>query len=476
TIAAFVVAFERRGRQRVLVLAVVGGCGLGALRLLSVMPVASPAIPSKPAMATVEGSVARVDGRAVLLRQAAMVPERGMWLALERPVRITMPSTGTASYGDTVRVRCWFIPSDRPGDRITRAGRCIARSVGDLRVLATGGGSMTMRAILRFRDRLTAVVDATLPEPAASIVAGVLFGVDGRLPEDTIAAFRNTGTIHVLVVSGWQMTLIGSRFRRTLTTIGMPRQTAILLAGFLLFGFTAMVGFSPPAVRGALTVAAFLAVDALGRVSNPLRVLLLVGTGMVAVSPHVLLFDLGFQLSFAAMAGLLLVSPMIERVIADRFDRMAMLHRIAMSHIGAMLAPWGRELRSLLAASVAAAIATAPFLLHIFGTVALLAPLVNIPVLLILPILMGIGAIAAGIGVLSTMLALPFAWAATTLANAMVRTVEWASALSWAPTIAYRFDAWFLVGMATIIVAVVAVWYRRRGGSILSPFAAMRDA
>lgn len=397
-----------------------------------------------------------------------------------RPVRVTLPTTADApAYGDTVRVRCLFRQPEHLRDRLTVSGTCAVFRPGDLRVLARGGGSPTIRAILRFHRALVARVDQLLPEPTAGIVAGMVLGVRRSLDGDLLDAFRRTGVIHILVVSGFHMTFIGLRFRRWLLKLGiLPRSTTAWVALAILALYVVMVGLQPSAVRGALVVVAILAADLLGRVGNPVRALLLIATAMVAVHPHTLGFDLGFQLSFAAAAALILLAPILDAWLRSAWRRAVgwlpkspRVPEIVMTHIGWMRA-WGEELRDLLAASIAASLATAPLLMGAFGTIAPISPLVNIPVLLLVPLLMGFGVGLIIAAFVVPPFAIAIAWALGVLVSALTAIVRWSQHLPGAGTLIGQADWWFVLSLEVLLAIAVLIWYRRRRISILSPFLA----
>lgn len=395
-----------------------------------------------------------------------------------RPVRVTLPTTADApTYGDTIRVRCLFRQPEHLRDRLTVSGTCAAFRPGDLRVLGRGGGSPTIRAILRIHRALVARVDQLLPEPAAGIVAGMVLGVRRSLDGDLLDAFRRTGVIHILVVSGFHMTFIGLRFRRWLLKLGiLPRSTTAWVALAILAMYVVMVGLQPSAVRGALVVVAILAADLLGRVGNPVRALLLIATAMVAVHPHTLGFDLGFQLSFVAAAALILLAPILDAWLRAAWRRAVgwlpkspYVPEIVMTRIGWMRA-WGEELRDLLAASIAASLATTPLILGAFGTIVPISPLVNIPVLLLVPFLMGFG-----VGLIIAAFVVPpfattIAWALGVLVSALTSIVRWSQHLPGAGTMVGQADWWFVLSLEVLLAIAVLTWYRRRHLPILSPF------
>ncbi|MDO8599523.1 MAG: ComEC/Rec2 family competence protein, partial [bacterium] len=303
-----------------------------------------------------------------------------------------------------------------------------------------------------FHANLVARMRQHLVEPAAGIAAGMVLGVRRAVSDDLEEAFRKSGTIHILVVSGWHMTYIADLIRRLLRSIGIPRRIAARFCILAIVAFTFMVGLSASAVRGALMAIALIGVGLFGRVGNPIRILLLVASAMVALHPHILGFDLGFQLTVAATVAILLIPPIVERWLPCR-------------------RPLLRELRDLIAASVGASFATAPLLASAFGTVAVLGPLVGIPILPTVVAVMVLGILLLVASALAPIVVPPIAWALAALTSAIGWVVERSAAIPWAQLPIIRLHGWFIAGVYVLALLAVLRWYRRHGIPMLSPFA-----
>jgi competence protein ComEC len=280
----------------------------------------------------------------------------------------------------------------------------------------------------------------------------MVLGIPHAVSTDLEDAFRRSGTIHILVVSGWHMSYIADRIRRAFLSISIPRNVALRTAIACVIAFTLLVGLTAPAVRGALVAIALAFIGLVGRVANPLRILLLVATAMVAVHPHILGFDLAFQLTVAATAAIILGQPIAERLLPCR-------------------SPFLREFRDLITASIAASLVTAPLIASAFGAVALLGPFIGIIVLPLSAAVIPTGAIFLAVSAALPFAAPPIAWALSAFSDAIVQSVEWTASLPWAQLPAPRFDGWFIAGVYLLILAAVLQWYRRHGIPILSPFA-----
>jgi len=151
-----------------------------------------------------------------------------------------------------------------------------------------------------------------LPEPQASLADGMLLGREGVLPQDIIGAFRNTSTIHILVLSGYNITIVGNAL---LAFFGffLPQVFAWSVSIFGILAFTLMTGAEPAAVRAAIMALIGLLALRTGRKALPALSLLWAAFFMILINPMYLRFDRGFQLSFMATLGLILLSGFFQK-------------------------------------------------------------------------------------------------------------------------------------------------------------------
>ncbi|NLV74538.1 MAG: DNA internalization-related competence protein ComEC/Rec2 [Chloroflexi bacterium] len=239
-------------------------------------------------------------------------------------------------------------------------------------------GSAVTARLMAFNHRLRAIIERILPQPEAGLLQGVLLGVSDGMTAETQASFRRSGLTHILVVSGFNISIL-MQLILSLAQRAVRRQLALLaaLGGIILFGMLA--GFSAPVVRawlmGALTILAILT----GRRAHALTSLAVASLIMTAVNP-LELWSVSFQLSFVATLSLILIQPLFQ----------CLLQRLP----GRAIALVGE----LLGATLAAQLLTLPIIWHYFGELSLVALLTNLLVLpLQTPILAG-GAAATALG------------------------------------------------------------------------------
>ncbi len=172
------------------------------------------------------------------------------------------------------------------------------------------GGNPLLRGIYTLREGGIKQIYRIFPDPEASLLAGILFGDDNGLPADLQQAYRNTGTAHIIAISGFNITILASFllsiFRRLL---GPRRGSMAAILGILLY--TILVGASPSVLRAAIMGVLAIFARQLGRRQNGLNTLLATAGVMALANPHTL-WDAGFQLSFGASLGLILYAQPFE--------------------------------------------------------------------------------------------------------------------------------------------------------------------
>jgi competence protein ComEC len=168
-----------------------------------------------------------------------------------------------------------------------------------------------MSVLYSFRQHALDVVYRIFPDPEASLLAGILLGEQSGIPSQVQDAFRLTGTSHVIVISGFNIAIIAGLFTYLFTRFLGRRWGAIVSALGIIF-YTLMVGANPAVVRAAILGMLTLLALQVGRRQVGLNSLVFIAALMVLVTPTVL-WDVSFQLSFAATLGIMLYAePLIN--------------------------------------------------------------------------------------------------------------------------------------------------------------------
>lgn len=279
-----------------------------------------------------------------------------------------------------------------------------------------------------FLDALQRVV----PEPSAGLGAGLLLGEKQALGDEREEIFRETGIIHIVVLSGYNVALVVLFVTTILGSFCSTRlQTILGIAAIVLFAL--LVGPSPTVVRASIMASLILIAAATGETYAVLRGLVFAGMVMVGINPYLLAFDTGFQLSFVATAGLILIAPLLVPYLT--------------------FIPSFASMREYVAATLATQIAVLPILLYQIGQLSLVAVVVNVLVLpLVAPAMLATALAGAGAMVENT-LGLLLGSGADLILLLIISIAEWFGALPFAAVAVPPFSFW------CVPVVYVAIGY-----------------
>ncbi len=257
-----------------------------------------------------------------------------------------------------------------------------------------------------WREKLALNYKRLLPEPESSLVAGIVLGEKSRLPEKFHEALINTGTIHVVVASGYNVMVVGSMILAGLLYL-VERKWATIgaVVGMLAYGL--MAGADPPVVRAVIMGGIIFVGQALGRSSKALWSLGLAAWVMLMVDP-LLVESVSFQLSVMASVGLFWLEPKLRRWFDER-------------EIG------GWVLRTELLPTLAAQVMTVPIILYHFGRVSWISPVVNVLILPFIPVIMAWGGVMLLLSLVWSPLGMVVGWLVYSLAHLVVVMVKFFS-------------------------------------------------
>lgn len=253
------------------------------------------------------------------------------------------------------------------------------------------------------RERVSEAFSAFLPPTSSSLLLGIVFGVKEGLPEDFEIHLQTTGVFHVIAASGMNVSML-SGFLMALSSRFFRRQVALVLCILSIAFYTILAGLEPSIIRASIMATIAFSALFLGRQATALWSLTLTALVMLLADPF-LLSDIGFQLSFAATMGILLIKPHLS------------WKKKASSQQGNESLPVLALLSEDVGSTISAQIATIPIMLFYFHQYGLLSILVNALVLWTIPPLMVIGSLSAAVALaipsvagLLSLIGLPFLW------------------------------------------------------------------
>lgn len=290
-----------------------------------------------------------------------------------------------------------------------------------------------------FNHYLQGLINQLYSEPHASLMNGLLLGVK-NLPKELEEAFKITGTIHVVVVSGYNISLVGGFFLRLSGLL--KRQQAILLTLTAIVLYTLLVGPNPPVVRSALMASVSYLGVWLGRQRLALFSLLMAAGLMVALNPAII-SSISFQLSFLATLGIL--------VFADKFN-------LYLKNIP-------QPFKESLTVTLAAQIMVLPVIFYNFGTISLISPLVNTLVLWTIPLATVLGFISLLLGLIFFPLGVLFAWIAWAPMSIFIFIVNLGADIPLAQLNLGRNDWLMVIGWYLLVVSLF-IYFKSKAGEV----------
>ncbi len=319
-------------------------------------------------------------------------------------------------------------------------------SFANVLVIEQDKGNFILAKLFSIKEKLKEGIQKSIEEPAASLGQGLLLGEKQGLGERLEEDFRRTGIVHIVVLSGYNVMLVVT-FVIFLLSFVLPQRFRLLFGLVAIVWFALMVGLSATVVRASIMAALLLIAQSLRRTYDVLRALLLAGFVMVIINPYLLIYDVGFQLSFMATLGLILALPYIDS--SEKKGILSHLH----SYIGA---------------TVATQIAVLPLLLFHIGQVSLVAVIVNVLVLPMVPIAMLFTFLVGVFTPFSILANILFGTIATFSLEYIIFIATWWGSLSFAAIEVTAIHP-TLVAILYILIVTAYIYLRRANNDEIKP-------
>ena len=282
------------------------------------------------------------------------------------------------------------------------------------------------------RDQFATRVREGIKEPESSLGIGFLVGQRSTLPEEFDQALRVAGLTHIIVASGYNLTVLLRLSKRLFEKIS--KYLTALSSGILIVGFIFVTGLSPSMSRAGLVAGLSLLAWYYGRKFNPFVLISFVAGVSVAINPMYIWGDVGWYLSFAAFMGVMIVSPLLNNYF------------------------FGSEkpkfFRQIIFETISALIMTIPIVLLIFqqySTYALIANILVVPFISIVMLLVFITGIIPLFGVIAQ---IPLDY--------MTGVVAWINRLPNASGEAHT-NAWFVIAWYILVfIGAYYIWRKTR--------------
>lgn len=310
-----------------------------------------------------------------------------------------------------------------------------------IRIIGHRSPSWPRSWLMAGRSAAGRALDRALPQPEAALARGIVLGDRAAIPDTLTDDFNRSGTSHLIAISGFNITLVAALVVGPLVPV-LGRRPASVVALCTIAVYALFVGVSPSVARALVMGVLVIGAGISGRPGTPMLTLCIAAALMSAQDPRVL-NDVGFQLSFGATAGLMLLATPL---------------RAAGERLASALPPLvqGGVLFTLegFSTTLAATAGALPVMLHAFGRLSLVSPLANAAAVPLFPLVILTSSFAALLAALFPPLA-PIVGAVAWVPLAVTITIAHAAAHLPAASVALPQPDGYAI--ATLYIAVLAV-------------------
>lgn len=179
------------------------------------------------------------------------------------------------------------------------------RKDGEIQVLESGCGNPIQAASINFKNKLSRIFDVNLSGIEAGLMQALILGDRYDIPRYIMDLFVQTGTAHILAISGFNVGIVAALIFLVLRILPIGRKAQYIITILLLIGYAFLTGLKPPVVRATIMAVVFLASFLIEREVEPLNSLALAAL-IILIGNPLNLFDIGFQLSFISVLAIVL--------------------------------------------------------------------------------------------------------------------------------------------------------------------------
>ncbi len=295
--------------------------------------------------------------------------------------------------------------------------------------------SSLKRFLISAKNKLKTSLNTIMPMPQSGFLEALLFGDENNISNEWKDKLNFTGTRHIAAVSGMNITILCFLLSDFLLSLGFWKNQSFYISVILISFYILMIGAPASAVRAGIMAIAFLTAQHFGRISTGSRIIVLSATIMLIFNPLLLVFDVGFQLSFLAIMGLIYLQP----ILLNLFKKI----------------PDVFQLRYNLSGTLAAQIFTLPILIYNFGQISTISLLANILILPLLPAITILGFIFSITGMVWELLGQFLSWPAWFMLAYLIKIIDWFSKISWANLIFQNVNIFFLFFCYFVLALII---------------------
>lgn len=315
----------------------------------------------------------------------------------------------------------------------------------------------SMASLIRFRKMIENSIADLLPKPTSDLAQGLIVSGKGSMSKELLDEFKKVGLIHIVVLSGSNVSIISSALFALLGGLSQILKVGLGITGMALFA--CMTGAAPPVVRSVLMSSVPLLIKMFEIKDNnqgehkgepgshwtSVRLLLFSGAIMSIYNPMLPVYDVSFQLSFAATMGLILLTEPMKKLIWFLPDKFG--------------------IKEIVASSLGTQFFVLPILLSFSGQVSLIFLIANCLVLPILPLVMLFIFLMSFTSFIASFLAYPFQIVTWTVLSIILKVVHILASL---PFSTIEFEVvnikvkWISLSIVTVCALIIYEYIHKK--------------
>jgi len=363
--------------------------------------------------------------------------------SVDTDILLTVPRDTYISYGDKLKINGIL---KEPENFITSAGkefdykRYLANQNiyfiiknPDIEIISHNNGNIIKSYLFKLRNSFVKNIGKVILPPESDLASGLILGVRGGFDSDTRDEFISTGTIHIIALSGYNVTIVAEWIMK-IFKIFFSQFVSIIFGIIVIILFIMMAGASSTSIRAGIMATIALFARMTGRNYDAGRALFIAALFMIVYDPRVIV-DISFELSFLATFGVLFITPKVINWVK--------------------FIPMKFGLRELFTTTIAATLSVLPILLYSTGILSLVSLPANILILSFIPVTMLFSFLVGIFGFITPILSLPFGFIAHLLLSYILFIIHFFASLSFASIIVPSFSIIFVIIIYMIMVYLV---------------------
>lgn len=313
-----------------------------------------------------------------------------------------------------------------------------------IEIVERNKGNPIFSAILKFKNNLIEKIETIMPFPEVSILEGIILGNKQIFSEKIKNNLSITGTSHITAISGMNIVIISGIVMFVLIGLGLWRKQAFYISLVLIFLFIIMVGAPASAVRAGIMGAILLYAQKIGRLSNAARIMVFAGAIMLIFNPLLLRYDIGFQLSFLAVLGLIYIKPIFD----EKWRTWLKKEKIS-------------PVLEIIDTTIAAQVSVLPILVYNFGNISFVAPITNVLIVPFIQFFTILGLIFIGGTAIWLFIGKILVWPIYLGSLYILKIIDWFSQIPWASKQISNLHWIWIIVYYVLLIGLLCIYKRK---------------